>query len=200
MHDPRAGRKESTVGPWVLGVVLLLLVVWVASLITVSEPDHLSTDGSAVLSLASSAAFSGWVQDSADGLRMSQQPREYVTSALRRMTLAIRGVVSHAEPAHPGGIDRLDAEVSAFVVEVPGADSGRLRSSLDAAYAIVESLAENDAPAPRAALPEALEEARSAVASVDPAVPLEEQLDRIDGAVRAMARALAEVARVTGAP
>jgi hypothetical protein len=197
MHDPRAGRKESTVGPWVLGIVLLVLVVWVASLITVAEPDPPRTDGMVVPSLASSAAFSGWVRDSAEGLRRSQEPRQYVTSALRRMTLAISGVLSHAEPALAGGIDQLDVEVSAFVNEDNGAGSARVRSSLDAALTIVDSLSarlQPDAGAP------ALEDARSAVVAVDPARSVEEQLDRIDVAIRAIAGALSEVARVAGAP
>jgi hypothetical protein len=199
MHH--AGREESTAGPWLLGIILLALVVWVASMVATNDSDR-PDDARPVQSLASSAAFAGWVRDSAADARRTQPARQFVSSALRRMTVALSGEVSRAAPGLAPDIRQLDAEVTAFVADTAG-DARYVRTALDSAIALIRSIRERVPPAASsdaAAIERALEHARAAVAAVEPDGAIEAQTLTIERAMRELAEALQLVAGSAGSP
>jgi hypothetical protein len=196
------GREESTAGPWLLGIILLALVVWVASVLASNDSQRIEYDAPPVQPLASSAAFSDWVRDSAAVAQRTLPPREFVTAALRRMTLAFSGVVSHAAPALAPDMERLDSDVSAFVADTTDGIS-HVRVALDTALELMRSLREELPPAaaPGAnGLDGALERAHDAVAAVPAEGSLEVQTPAIERALHELAGALQLIARRLGAP
>jgi hypothetical protein len=212
-------QGESTVGPWVLGIVLLALVVWVASLLTEDAADTgADTAAVPVPTLASSAAFSAWVRDSAAAAQQTLDAHAYVTAALRRMALAIGGVVGQTAPALAERVEDMSAGITRFAQDSSGVTAGaHVRTALSTAASILadaaarqQVVAAPDGNGPEAAeqpgtgpeedapLAGALAAARTAAAAVDADLPVDRQLERIDAALHALAGALDAVSRTAG--
>jgi hypothetical protein len=176
-----ADDSESTFWPWVLGIVLLALVVWFAAVLTSDTPLPPTAETvTAGPTLASGAAFAGWVRDSAAAARAVAAPGDYVTDALRRMSLAITGESARHRPALAPRVE-LMSEAIAAAATAPD-DSVRVaheRVAIDLARELAAALA----PAHAAALG-----AHADALAADRA--LADQLDAFDAFARAVAQAL----------
>lgn len=95
---PRDTRfRDSATASWLLGVILLLLVVWVASLLIVPDDDGHAGPRPPARTIASSHAFLAWVSDSlpADSAGMDDR---MVLDALRRLNIAQGSVAAAIAP------------------------------------------------------------------------------------------------------
>ncbi|MEX1182478.1 MAG: hypothetical protein WEF86_04530 [Gemmatimonadota bacterium] len=172
--------------PWVLGIVLLALVVWVVAQLSDPPPAERSVPiGQSQASAPSApateaggpvaaAGFQAWVRDSA--VVLERDPAgAYAVRGLQRLAAAVRGLASEGgDSVLVARADQLTARVGATPPgAVVSADSVVLM--FGAAADVVEALD----PGADVSVARNLEQARAAAAQLDPTLPLDPQRHRI---------------------
>jgi hypothetical protein len=176
-------ESESTFWAWVVGIGLLALVLWFASLLVSDPPPEpqLRPDGTA---LVSPADFPGWYRDSAAANRARLDPRGYTVLAMRRLTSALAAEAARQRvdeaPAIAFLAGHLDEVAAAH--DEPQAVAA-LALAMDSTAALADRLRPAGAAPGQPGQP-------GQPAALDTGRPLAEQVEAVDAFLAAMAARL----------
>jgi len=174
-HD----RDENTFWPWVVGLVLLALVVWVAAQVSVGTPPPAEPVVAAapVAAPFDGAALQAWVRDSAEMQERAGGSVSYAVAGLRRVAAALQSLVAHGDPALRERAGRLGA--AAARIDTIDAGPARVAAARAAFLEAVQVLDAHTHARNDVALQRMLSDARAATAAITDEVPLEEQRHRV---------------------
>ena len=179
MPNAQVDREENTFWPWVLGLVVLALVVWVAAEVSgegggeiVPEPVVMAAPSART----TGASLQAWVRDSAEMQERSGSTGSYAAAGMTRVAAALRTLAAG------------DAELFSRIDSI-AAGAARLDSltvseervvALQMQFEQVLGILRTRSAADESEVAQRLlTAAGDAAAALDPAVPLEQQRHRI---------------------
>lgn len=178
--NAQVNREENTFWPWVLGLVVLALVVWVVAEVS-GEPGTAAPEPAVVaapVTRTTGESLQLWVRDSAEMQERTGDGGSYavagmmrVSSALRTLTAGDTSLSARAENIAAGAA-RLDS------IAVPEERVVALQGLFEESVSVLEA---RTGAGTTEALQRLFTDAREAAAELDPDLPLEQQRHRVFG-------------------